>query len=321
MNGLDHLDFNLLKVFDAIYQEGSVSRAAERLNLSQPATSNALNRLRTTLGDQLFVRTRDGMEPTVFARSIAEPVQRGLMGITSSIVQNMSFDPVTSDRRFTVLATDVGAATYVAALMRILREAAPNINLRVMEAPWEQYENLLEFGTADFALGRAEISDRFVREHIADTGFSAILCAKYAREIGVTPGSVIPYDLYLSLQHVRIWPRVTVGIRHPIDKALGDDAGQCRIVLTLPHSSVLTEFIPDSPLVATVTSALANSLCQKAEMIEAKLPFVVEPDHVLMIWHRRHQLDKGHAWMREQIRTLPRWPWNMLQDTGETKSA
>ena len=92
MSDLNKLDLNLLKVFDAVYRERSVSLAAERLCLTQPATSNALNRLRQTLNDELFVRTRNGMEPTLLAQSISEPVQRGLRDMAASIVQGMSDD-------------------------------------------------------------------------------------------------------------------------------------------------------------------------------------------------------------------------------------
>lgn len=313
MTSLSALDLNLLRVFDAILRERSVSLAAERLNMTQPATSNALNRLRMSLNDQLFVRTRNGMEPTLFAQSIAGPVQRGLAAISASILQGMSFDPATSRRSFNILTTDVGEETYIAALMKLLSRKAPNIDVKVMEAPLEEYEDLLECGDADFAIGKVDISERFMREHIGSCKYMAILCSKFADSLGVAEGSVIPYDLYMSLPHVHVLPRVAGVKPHPIDVALGADAHRRRIALTLPHTSVLAEIIPDSQLLGTVPSPAVAPLRRKAELVTAELPFRTEVLRLHMIWHRRQELDRGHAWMRSEIRALPMSPWNIME--------
>ncbi|SDN83925.1 DNA-binding transcriptional regulator, LysR family [Lutimaribacter pacificus] len=318
MNSLNNLDLNLLKVFDAIYRERSVSVAANRLNMTQPAASNALNRLRQALGDQLFVRTRNGMEPTLLAQSIAGPVQQGLKGIATSILQGMSFDPAESERTFTILCIDVGEETYVAALMKVLEETAPNIDIKVLEAPLDEYENLLEYGYADFAIGRLEISDRFMREHIASCGYSALLCADHAEKIGITEGSVIPHELYLSMRHVHVLPRATPVHRHPVDLALRQNDDQRRVALTLPHTSVLSEILPGTSLIATVPDPAVQPIRARARLVQARLPFETEMLHILLIWHRRQQLDKGHSWMRAQIRSLPMSSWNLmdLRETG-----
>jgi len=313
LKNLNNLDLNLLKIFNAIFREKSVSLAAERLNLTQPAVSNALNRLRRTLDDQLFVRIHNSMEPTLLAQSIAGPIQQGLMGISSSIMQSMIFDPAISERTFTILTTDVGEKTYIAALMGILEQHAPNIAIKVLEAPLEEYQHLLEFGYADFAIGRVELSDRFVQEHISSCIYTVVLCSKYAKKIGITEGCVIPYDLYLSLRHVHVLPRSTDANRHPVELALGADADLRRVVLTLPHTSVLSEIIPNSTLVGTVPSPVIEALCVRADLVQAQLPFPTEILHILMIWHRRQKLDKGHMWLREQIRALPIPLLNMME--------
>lgn len=313
MKGLNNLDLNLLKLFDAIYRERSVSVAANRLNMTQPAASNALNRLRQSLGDELFVRTRNGMEPTLLAQSIAGPVQQGLKGIGASILQGMSFCPEESERSFTVLSTDVGEETYIATLMKTLEKSAPHLSIKVLEAPLEEYDNLLEFGYADFAIGRLEISDRFMREHIASCGYSVLLCAEFAEEIGVAEGDVIPYELYLTLRHVQVLPRSTSVNRHPVDVALGQDEGARKVVLTLPHASVLSEILPGTTLVATVPDPAIAPIRARANLVQARLPFETEVLHVLLVWHRRQQLDKGHSWMRNQFRSMAMAHWNLLE--------
>ncbi|MGR3376386.1 LysR family transcriptional regulator [Salipiger abyssi] len=311
MTSWNNLDLNLLKIFDAIYQEQSVSAAADRLGMTQPTVSNALSRLRQALGDQLFVRTRQGMEPTLLAQSIAGSVQQGLKEISTSIRQGMPFDPLETERTFTMLCTDVGEETYVAAMMKVLETSAPYIDIKVLEAPLDECESLLEYGYADFAIGRLEISDRHMREHIASCGYSVLLCADYAEAIGVAEGEVIPFDLYLAQRHVNVLPRATPLNQHPVDLALRDCDGQRRIVLTLPHTSVLSEILPGTTLLATVPEPAVAPIRAKARLVRARLPFETAPLDILLIWHRRQQLDKGHSWMRSQIRSLPMSSWNM----------
>lgn len=311
MHGLNNLDLNLLKVFDAIQQERSVSIAADRLNMAQPAVSNALNRLRQTLGDQLFVRTRNGMEPTPLAQMISNPVQQGLKGIETSIMQGLSFVPAESTRAFTILATDVGEETYIAALMKVLETEAPNIEISVFEAPLDEYETLLEYGYADFAIGRLEISERFSREHMASCRYSALICSKHAQKIGVTEGSTIPLDVYLAHRHINVLTRATPAHRHPVDVTLKQMERPRKIALTLPHASVLSEILLGTSLIATVPDPAVAPIRARADLVRARLPFETETLQVLLIWHRRQEMDKGHTWIREQILKLPMAAWNV----------
>lgn len=315
MNNLKNLDLNLLKVFDAIYCEKSVSAAAERLNMTQPTATNALNRLRQALDDPLFVRTRIGMEPTPLAQSIADSVQQGLKEIAFSIRQGTSFDPADSERTFTVLCADVGEETYIAALMKVLEKSAPNISINVLEAPLSECEHLLEYGYADFAIGLLE-SDRHMRERIASCGFSVVLCADHAEKIGVAEGEVIPLDLYSAQHHVNVLPRATPMNRHPVDLALRRYNCQRRVVLALPHASVLPGILPGTSLIATIPDPAADSVRARSRLVRARLPFQTEPLHILLAWHRRQQLDKGHSWMRAQIRSLPMTSWNQINLHG-----
>ncbi|APZ50855.1 LysR family transcriptional regulator [Salipiger abyssi] len=318
MQGLNNLDLNLLKVFDAIHRARSVSLAAEHLNMSQPAVSNALNRLRQTLGDQIFVRTRNGMEPTELAQLIAGPVQLGLQRIQTSIAHGSAFDPAESLRSFTILATDLGEETYIGPLMKVLEKEAPNITVNVFEAPLEEYENLLEFGHADFAIGRLDISERFIREHIASCRYSVLLCARHAEMLGIRDGDTIPYDLYIAQRHVNVLTRATPAHRHPVDAALTQRDARRRIALTLPHASVLSEILPGTTLVATAPDAAIPPNREKAGLVHARLPFETETLKILLFWHKRQQLDKGHCWMREQILARPAAFWNVrdAQDAG-----
>ncbi|MZR13709.1 LysR family transcriptional regulator [Maritimibacter sp. DP07] len=316
MRNLNSLDLNLLKVFDAIYRERSVSIASERLNMTQPATSNALNRLRHALDDQLFVRTRNGMEPTLFAQSIAASVQRGLREITESILQGLWFDPTETPRRFTILATDVGEETYIAELVRRLEREAPFIDIRVLEAPLDEYETLLEFGYADLAIGRLTLPEKFMQEKIAACGYAIVMCENHAKALGLSDGETMPYDVYMQQRHLHVLPRATGAKHHPVDIALGIEGQNRRIAVTLPHTSVLSEILPGTSLVATVPTPGVAPMKGRARLVRLELPYETERLDILLVWHRRHQLDKGHAWLREQVRALPMSDWNTMQQSN-----
>ncbi|MFO0986443.1 MAG: LysR family transcriptional regulator [Alphaproteobacteria bacterium] len=297
---MNALDLNLLRVFEALIQERSVSLAAGRLNLTQPAVSNALNRLRTAFDDQMFVRGRAGMEPTPLALALSKPVHEGLAAIRVGIAQGKSFDPARSQRKFSILATDVGELAYLAPLMKSLNREAPGVDLLVMEASLDEYELLLDDGEADLAIGRLRLSNSLQCELVGSAKYVVVMCANHARRIGVAQGSVMPYKIYLDSAHAHLAPRGAT--QNPIDQALGADAPKRRVALTLPHTSVLSTIIPGTELVATVPQPVVSSLCRGGNLIWAVLPFKTEISRVHIAWHRRNERDKGHVWLRERLR-------------------
>lgn len=296
------IDLNLLKVFEALMSTRNVSLAAAQLNITQPAVSNALRRLRDTLGDDLFVRTRDGMEPTPRAVALAEPVLGGLAAIRGGMAQDTRFDPATSDRRFTIITTDVGEATFVVQLLRHLRHAAPMIDLRVLEVSQHDYETLLDNGEADFALGLFRIAETFRRELIGTCRYVAVMCREHAARLGVAEGAVIPHPVYMAAAHAHVVPRRAIG--HPLDPGPGDAAAGRRVALELPHTAVLAVMLPQTELIAAIPEPAVAGLMQGGRLTWAQLPFTPEPTRLYMGWHRRHDSDGGHAWMRQVIRGL-----------------
>lgn len=303
MRNLNMVDLNLLRVFEAMMRERNVSRAAQRLNLTQPAVSNALVRLRGAFDDPLFVRTRSGMEPTAVARTLYEPIEHGLTAIRTALSESVRFDPDTSRRRFTIITTDVGELTYIAKLLQILAQEAPHVDLRVMEAASEEYERLLDSGQADFALGRFKIRDSFRCERIGSCIYVAVLCAAYAKRLRIAPGATFPYEAFLQSAHVDVIPRGAT--ENPIAPALGAAAAQRRIALTIPHTAVLSTLIPGTELVATLPQPAVYALRQKGKLSWAMLPFETEVTQIFIGWHKRHDGDKGHAWLREKLRSIP----------------
>src|SRR3954465_5826540 len=152
MNVAD-VDLNLLRGFDAVLREGSVTAAAARLELTQPAVSNALARLRSLLGDPLFVRTASGMEPTPFARGVAEPVRQALALLESALAHGPGFDPATSTRTFRFYMSDIGQVEFLPPLVERVQRLAPAVHLEAVSLEVEDIGDALAAGALDLAMG------------------------------------------------------------------------------------------------------------------------------------------------------------------------
>lgn len=149
-----NFDLNLLVVLDALLRERSVSRAAERLSLTQPAISNALNRLRSQLDDEVMIRTAQGMQPTALAKSLEEPIRRALRQIETSLNANLAFEPAQAEISFTLALTDYVELMLMPALAAKLAQVAPHIAIKVVDLGREFPLQALESGEVDLAVGR-----------------------------------------------------------------------------------------------------------------------------------------------------------------------
>ncbi len=297
MVNLRTFDLNLLRIFEAINRDRSVSTAADNLGLSQPAVSNALNRLRRHFDDPLFVRTQRGMEPTPKAEQLALAVDRGMTTIRAGLSAGVNFDPARSERHFTLLMTDVGEISFLPILLSEVRRHAPGIDVSVMESGLAGYEELLENGMADLAIGRIRLADTLSSELIHSSPFVVLLSRTHPR-LGTAPDGrpTLSYDDYLAAPHVLVQPRGASG--DPILAALGADAAKRRIGLSIPHATVLPMIIGDSELIATVPEVCAQNLIASGKLCRVEAPFAIEPNFVYQWWHKRNTADPGHRWLR-----------------------
>ena len=150
---LKDIDLNLLVIFQQLLQERRVSAVAVNLGLTQPTVSNALNRLRQQLGDDLFLRTSKGMEPTAYAMQLAEPIGYALAAIQETLNQNTRFDATTSQRKFIVGMSDIGEIYFLPALMKILAQVAPGISVATIRTTGANLADDMEAGRVDMAIG------------------------------------------------------------------------------------------------------------------------------------------------------------------------
>jgi DNA-binding transcriptional LysR family regulator len=293
-------DLNLLRVFDALMRERSVSAAANRLGLSQPTISNALSRLRNQLGDPLFVRTRQGMEPTAFARRLRDPVSAGLAEIHGGLAQIITFDPARSDRTFTLLMNDVGVATILPLIFRRLVKAAPNVNLRVTERDQDAYGDALDSATADLAIGRTTLPETFRSCLLFRSPYVAVLRAGHPA-LSNKPGrrAFLTLEKYLEAKHAVANPRgASVG---PLGRVFSSLQIDRRVVVDVPHAIAFIDLLPGTDLIATVPDRCINLLCRDRRLTWAELPFPVDENEIYQWWHKRHEHDEGHRWVRDLV--------------------
>ncbi len=296
----ESFDYNLLRVFDAIARERSVSGAAESLGLSQPAVSNALQRLRNQLDDPLFVRTRHGMEPTAFALNLQNSVMSGLAEIRAALSQTNVFDPMQSERTFALLMNDVGAATVLPAVFEKLMAQAPKVNIRVIERDHGEYEDALDSAVADIAVGRVALSESFQSTLLARSPFVSILASDHpalSYRDGKRP--FLTREKYLAAKHVVANPRGAA--RSPLDQTFSALRINRRIALDIPHAAALIDVLPGSDMIATLPDGCVRVLCRDKRLTWVKLPIRVPENEVYQWWHKRHEHDEGHRWLRGVI--------------------
>ena len=304
MINLRTFDLNLLRIFEAIYRDRSVSIAAGKLGLSQPAVSSALNRLRRLFDDPLFVRSARGMEPTPKAELLAEAVGVGLNILRAGISTTTSFDPANSTRKFHIVMTDVGELLFLPTLLQMLSEVAPHIDVSVVEAGVPNYEDLLDTGRADLAIGRFQLPASYSSKHIHTSAFVVVLRQDHPFVETRRNGALyISYENYLRASHISVEPPGASA--DPIERALAADRGKRRIALTIPHSTVLGAMIGGTQLVATVPDKCVEWLLHgNPSLCAIPVPFPVDKNLVYQWWHKRNDKDPGHSWLREHIERI-----------------
>ena len=169
-------DLSLLLVFEAVYAERQISRAAQRLGLAQPTVSNALGRLRRLTGDALFVRTGRGMAPTPHAERLAAPLREALAMLRGTLQARSQFDPAQDRRHFTLFLTDLGEAFFLPRLLARLRDTAPGVTLTTLPMPDQNPQAALERGEVDLAIGNLpDMAPGFYQQRLFREHYVAIL--------------------------------------------------------------------------------------------------------------------------------------------------
>ncbi|QRG06231.1 LysR family transcriptional regulator [Xanthobacter dioxanivorans] len=294
------IDLNLVRVFDALMVHRSVSAAAAALNLTQPAVSNALRRLRALTDDDLFVRTRRGMEPTAFALAAGGALSEGLRLIRQGLERAAPFEPATTRRQFRILMTDAGEMVFLPRLMPQLRAKAPMLDIRVLQLPIARYLEALETDQADLAVGNLRpkagtfVLRRLFEEH------HVIVCRRgHPLELSAGQDGVARLDQILESHHVIVRPPNSVDV--PLDNLIQAHRWRIRVALEVPHFLVLAGILNQTDMVAVVPSLVAAELVRRSDLVILQVPFICPGISIRLGWHIRQQKDAGNRWLRQQI--------------------
>ena len=294
---VQELDLNLLRVFDAVLRDRSVTSAAKRLGLTQPAVSNALARLRALFEDALFVRTPGGMDATPFARELAEPVRQALALLESALAHGPGFDPATSTRAFRFYMSDLGQIEFLPPLVERARRVAPGVRLEAVSLEVEDIGDALAAGTLDLAVGFLPgLGPPVRRQPLFRDPYVCLMRADHP-DIGKT----LTRKKFLAASHALVSYK---GGHRVIEEALERAGLSRKIALRVPHFTVVPMVLERTDLILTLPAKVARVYERQGSFRFLPPPVPIPPADVAAHWHERFERDPGNRWLRETIMEL-----------------
>jgi DNA-binding transcriptional LysR family regulator len=288
-------DLNLLPIFVALMEERSVTRAAERVGMTQPALSNALSRLRLMLQDQLFIRERYGIQPTPVALELAPAIADALARLDDAVLGQQGFDPAQAERLFTIAPNGYVEFVLVPAVVARLQQVAPGIKLRLTPYGNDLVETGVVSGTTALVLGRiVDPPDNLVVQHLMDEGLACAVRADHP-EIGDT----MTREQFETLKHVNIIPpgRMRAGLF----QALAQQQVKREVAISVTNFFAVAEMVAVTDYCATLPSLICRRLEQDPRLRILPAPVDLGSFPVEMAWHVRYRHDPAHRWLRTLV--------------------
>ncbi|MBW4523101.1 MAG: LysR family transcriptional regulator [Scytolyngbya sp. HA4215-MV1] len=294
------IDLNLLVVFDALMTEQQVTRAGERVGLSQPATSNALSRLRSLAADDLFVRTAAGLRPTPRAIALAQQLRPALQQIQAALLEEPIFDPQTSDRVFAIGMSDYVEFTLLPQLMQALQTIAPGVSLQIRSGDRQKLFSLLDSGEIDLACGIFPEPVAWHQEQLLFQETYVCVCRQDHPHIGES----LSLNEYLSTPHLLI--SVKEDRIGRVDYLLAKQNLKRQVALSVPHFLVAPTILAQTDLIATLATRIAQSCSQHQPLKLLPLPIDLTGFAVWMRWHQSTQASPACQWLRSTLLEISR---------------
>jgi DNA-binding transcriptional LysR family regulator len=297
---LQRPDLNLLPIAFALYDELSVSRAAQVLSMSQPAVSMALRKLRTIFNDPLFIRAPTGVSPTPRAHALVRATRPLVERLQESLLTEERFDPVLSTRTISIALSDVGELVFLPKLLERFRSRAPQCTVRSVSVPPAPLVHGLEQGDIDLAVGYFPdlTKPSFLQQRLFTHHFACLMRAGHPRR-----AKRLSLENFLAMEHAVV--RAEGRSQEIFERFLERKRIRRRVVLLTPHFLSIPIIIARSDLVATVPHALAIYFARMSDDLAFALPpFDIAGFDVKQHWHRRFHHDRRNAWLREQVTSL-----------------
>ena len=289
-------DLNLLPIALAIFEQRSVSAAARKLGMSQPAVSVALNKLRTALGDPLFVRTAHGMEPTPRALTLISPTRDILQRLHTDVLASEVFNPATTTRNFTIALSDIGEMTFLPKVLDRFQREAPHASVTSVSLTPLELNAALENGEVDLAVGYfPDLKNRnLFQQRLFSHDFICLLRADHpikSRKISMAQ--------FLQLGHAVI--KEGGRSQELFEQLLKREKIVRRVVLSTPHFMSIPFLIASSDLVVTVPRAVGESFAKFANIKLVEPPLAIPTFDLRQHWHRKYLKDGASVWLRSII--------------------
>jgi DNA-binding transcriptional LysR family regulator len=305
------LDLNLLRVFDEVMAEKSLTKAARNLSITQPAVSNALRRLRETLGDDLVRRDGHGITPTPFALQLWPNVRAALDQLQTALVPQ-HFVPAEARNSFVLAMADATAAELMGDLGQVLEKQAPNVSIRVLPLTTRDPRNMLNDGISDLALGyfpavladltaKAQSGEAVAFEHqrLYDGEYVCVMRRQHP-----LAQKNISLDEFCNARHLLVsFSGRPYGF---IDEALASIGKQRRVVMTVNQFFTAGRVVVNSDLLTVLPKHFVPTTGIAHELFMCELPFKVPTLHVDAVWHRRKHAQNEHVWLREMLIDIAR---------------
>jgi DNA-binding transcriptional LysR family regulator len=295
---LRSVDLNLLTIFDAIYTEQNLSRAAEHIGMSQPAMSAALGRLRVEFKDELFVRTGRGVKPTPRAIELSHPVRDVLDRIIATLSQVRSFDPETSQRLFTIASTDYGGTSVIPKLLEYMQRTQCAVRVNV----WPQYESglkdLMHFGSVDFAIDSTPITDTdFHNEILAREPVWCLVRADHP-----VIGNTLTIEQYLEAEHIAVYPQG--GRASQLDEYLIERGMRRNHSIRVPSFFNMPYIVKSTDAICSLPETTARHFAKVHALRALRIPSVDWVATYYLMWHSSMAQNPAHQWLRNILVAL-----------------
>jgi len=288
---LSKVDLNLFIVFDVIYRERNLTKAAQVLHITQPAVSNSLSRLRNTFGDKLFVRQSGNMIPTPVAEGIIDRVRDALVNLESSLTEHDDFDPASSTKQFAFAMNDTSESYLLPLLMTHLQEHAPGISIESFAVPRNELTREFAAGQLDFALDVPLINDtQLTNEPLSQDRYVCV-----ARKNHPEIDGELSLDDYLALPHIHVSSRRKG--QGFIDLHLNKIGLQRNIRLRVQHSRAAPPIAARTNMLLTIPEKLSG----EHDLQVFDLPFELPKLDWHLYWPSNYSNDNAHKWMRQVI--------------------
>lgn len=306
---LHQIDLNLLVVFETIYREQNLTRAAHKLHLTQPAISHALSRLRELFGDPLFTRVGRTMEPTPLSRDVIGAVRQALTTLERGLFPRAGFDAATSDRRFHIAVRDAFEIMWMPPLLQAVRRQAPNVQMvSVRAAQAAQLETELAAGTVDVALELPIALSGNVRSQ--ELGQEGELCVvgRRGHPMFQRASSRSALNTKLTLEHYVSASHIIVSSRRRgpglEDLALRGAGQRRRIVARCQSYLAACNAVAETDLLLTLPKRVLSAIADPKRYAVAKFPVTTPAIGVHMLWHTAADNDPANQWLRGIITSL-----------------